>query len=163
MIRKQISEKIFLQPIDQHYDIKGIGYDDQLKFFEEYEHNTVDYLNLSTDSDTLSRRDSIDEIEPTLRIDSILKSNWTSSIDCLKNNHLNYFNNFILTKMAYMRNTLNMNNSNFNNRTYSCPGLLSNYDGISVSPFISRKSSDISGNEVIEKKIPNFFDENQLN
>jgi hypothetical protein len=59
----QNSERIFLQPIDQLYDNHKTTKDspevDQSKFFDDYTHGVIAYLNISTDSKT--RNNSINE------------------------------------------------------------------------------------------------------
>ena len=117
MIRRQNSEKIFLQPIDQQYDNNGSfksELDDQNKFFDSYEQNMIDYLNISTDSEThLSRHSSFDE-EP-IKLTNSLCENFQENIEKLKNTHKVFLRNVIIQKMVLFQGTLNnMNMLNMN-------------------------------------------------
>jgi hypothetical protein len=109
MIRKQNSEKIFLQPIDQQYDNTQtkIETDENKKFFDDYEHK-IDYLNMSTDSETqLSRRNSFDDFEDLTKITSFLVEDWVENIEKVKNTHCMFLKGVIMQKMAILRGTLN--------------------------------------------------------
>jgi hypothetical protein len=109
MIRKQNSEKIFLQPIDQQYDntLSKQETEEHKKFFDEYEQNTMDYLNMSTDSETqLSRQTSFEDFDE-VKLTTSLIDNWQDSVEKFKYNHLQLLKGVIMQKAVFLRGTLN--------------------------------------------------------
>jgi hypothetical protein len=109
MIRKQNSEKIFLQPIDQQYDNTPSKHEteEHKKFFDEYEQNTMDYLNMSTDSETqLSRQTSFEDFDE-VKLTTSLIDNWKDSIEKFKYNNLQFLKGVIMQKAVFLRGTLN--------------------------------------------------------
>ena len=155
MIRRQNSEKIFLQPIDQHYDnIKNLNEESlDNKMFDDYDHNMIDYLNMSTDSEThLSRQDSMEKIINDLKITNSLNENWSQSINQFKNCKLVYMKNIILHKIAFLRGSLNnLNNANNLNTKIQMNNL--NYDSLArdnKSLSANDKSNFIGKNENCE-------------
>lgn len=105
------SEVIFLQPIDQQYEKTAkIGQDlNNSKFFEDYEQNMIDYLNLSTDSDSnCSRKYSDKDLETSsIKVSESLKEDWKSNIRNFKQNQETKIKTSIFQKMVYMRNAVN--------------------------------------------------------
>jgi hypothetical protein len=116
MLRKQNSEKIFLQPIDQQYDmtLTKSELDENKKIFDNYEQNI--YLNMSTDSETL-QHNSFEDFYETEKISTLIVENWQENIEKLKNTHSLFYKNVIMQKMAFIRGSLN-NNVNNNNRSF---------------------------------------------
>ncbi len=108
MIRRQNSEKIFLQPIDQQYDMNTSKSecDDNKKFSDDYEQNMIDYLNISTDSET-QRHNSFEDFYEPVKITTSLFENWQENIEKLKNTHIVFMKNVIFQKMAFLRGSLN--------------------------------------------------------
>ncbi len=151
MIKKQNSEKIFLQPIDQNYDEQI--YEENLRFCNDFD-KMIDSLDMSTDSDSNGRKDSDDE--SGYKIENALKYHWKDNIENLKNKHMNFFQNMLFPKIAMFRNSLDPVKS----RTYSCPSKVIGTDLLQINPFI-RKSSDALP-VVIKERVFNFFEEEGL-
>jgi hypothetical protein len=116
MIKRQNSEKIFLQAIDQQYDLTPTKSESEenRKFFDDYEQKTIDYLNMSTDSET-QRHNSFDDFYESVKITNSLSENWQENVEKLKNTHMGFLKNIIMQKMAVLRGTLN-NMTNLKNR-----------------------------------------------
>lgn len=158
MLGRQNSEGIFLQPIDQLYESKNYkNYSEdayQGKFFDDFHSNMVDYLNLSTDSDSeLSRQNSTpvnERVMPDTKISSLLTNGWKNNVDMFRNYQLS-----LLKNIAGYRNSLNVNQNQTNpfnntqrNRTYSSPTVnaMNNFPQAEVSPFnpfLRKSSSDV--------------------
>jgi hypothetical protein len=115
MIRRQNSEKIFLQPIDQQYDntLTKSESDENKKFFDDYEQKTFDYLNMSTDSET-QRHNSFEDFYDSVKITTCLVEDWQINIEQLKKSHSVFLKNVIMQKMTFLRGSLNyiVNNKN---------------------------------------------------
>jgi hypothetical protein len=131
----QNSERIFLQPIDQLYDnhktTKDSPEEDQSKFFDDYTHGVIDYLNISTDSET--RNNSInEEINGDGKLTEILSPDWKNKVDYFKTFQLCVMRSFVFQKMHFMRNTLN---ATMSNRSLSCPSVVTNNQWCPVNPF----------------------------
>jgi hypothetical protein len=138
-MQRQNSERIFLEPIDQLYDTSKTkdspDYDDQSKFFEDYTHGVMDYLNISTDSET--KNNSIDE--DIIRLGDILSSDWKNKADYFKSYQLCVLRSCLFHKMNFLRSSLNMANCE---RSQSCHTVMIKNDWQAVSPFNLRKESD---------------------
>jgi hypothetical protein len=117
MLKKQNSEHIFIQPIDQHYELsndeKNITDDDKNEqfFFDDLSAETIDFLNLSTDdfdSDS-SYRSSISLEEnhsANKKFTGCLETNWQGSISNLKQQMKSSMINMIQTN--YVRYMISM-------------------------------------------------------
>ena len=136
MIKRQNSEKIFLQPIDQHYDNQNPK--DELKFYEDYD-KMIDCLNMSTDSETISRRDSFDD-ESSFRLEEALKDDWRDNVESLRVNQIRFFKTMFIQKIIMFRNQLE---NGFRARTYSCPNKNVRPDLQYINPF-GRRLSELS-------------------
>ncbi len=142
MIKRQNSEKIFLQPIDQHYNDENSKH--ELKFSDDFD-KMIDCLNMSTDSETLSRKDSTDD-DSSYKIENALKGHWRHNVESLKVNQKQFFKNAFFQKIAMFRNTLE---NRFKSRTYSCPNKNVKLDVNYINPFV-RRSSHVFVNECYE-------------
>jgi hypothetical protein len=143
MIKRQNSEKIFLQPIDQHYHDES--FEESLKFCDDYD-KMLDCLNMSTDSETMSRKNSTDD-ESSFRIENALKESWKDNIECLKVTHIHFFKNVLFQKIAMFRSSLE---TGLKGRTYSCPNKNVRQDINYINPFM-RKASDVFSNECVDR------------
>jgi hypothetical protein len=162
MIR-QNSERIFLEPIDQHYNDSKIKEtpedDDQTKFFEDYTHGVMDCLDISTDSDT--KHNSFEDEVTTGKLTELLVVDWKNNIDYFKTYQLSVLRSFVFQKMHFLRSTLNMSNYNQGHgleRSMSCPTVSMRNDWQSSNPFNLRKDEgllklDLDENGVIN--VPN--------
>jgi hypothetical protein len=136
MIKRQNSEKIFLQPIDQHYDNQNPK--DELKFYEDYD-KMIDCLNISTDSETISRKDSFDDMS-FYRLEEALKNDWRDNVESLRINQIHFFKNLFFQKIMMFRHQLE---NGLRARTYSCPNKNVIPDLQYIHPF-GRKISETS-------------------
>lgn len=134
MIKRHYSEKIFLQPIDQHYNSETPT-EDSLKFCNDFD-KMIDDLNMSTDSDSNSRKYSTDD-ETSYRIESVLKNCWKENIESLKVSYMYFYKNILFHKIEMFRNLVD---SNVKGRTYSCPNKNMKPN---INPFM-RKSFDVN-------------------
>jgi hypothetical protein len=146
MIKRQNSEKIFLQPIDQHYDNENTK--DDLKYNEDFD-KMIDCLNMSTDSESVCRKDSTDD-ESSFRLEDAFIGDWRDNVDNMKFNQVRFFKTIFFQKTMMFRNQLE---NGIRARTYSCPNKIERPDLQYVSQF-GRKMS-----EVYEEKI---FDDGVL-
>jgi hypothetical protein len=145
MIR-QNSERIFLEPIDQHYDNQRLSdsphYDNQSKFFEDYTHGVMDYLDQSTDSDT--KHNSFEEEVVDGKITELLTSDWKNKVDYFKTYQLSVLRNCVFQKMHFLRSSLNMSMGHTYERPNSCHSVRLRSDCQPASPFVVKKDSDAS-------------------
>jgi hypothetical protein len=152
---KQNSERIFLQPIDQLYDnIKSKDSqddEDQSKFFDDYTHGFIDYLNISTDSET--RNNSVDDEDMSDgKLTDLLCGEWKNKVDYFKAYQLSVMRCFVFQKMNFMRNTLNATMGQSLGRSQSCPSVVPKSEWKPVNPFNLCKDSPSLLNAVDDLK-----------
>ncbi len=156
MIKRQNSEKIFLQPIDQHYNEED--HKDEIKFTEDYD-KMIDCLNISTDSETISRKDSSDYEDLSYRIEDSLTPTWRDNVNQMKMSQVVFFKNMFFHKIAMFRNTIE---NGFRGRTYSCPNNKNVRPEMQYVNYFGRRSSDVLPSVCVEKSM-NFFEDNGAN
>jgi hypothetical protein len=138
MPTRQNSEKIFLQPIDQHYSTfkpkESPEEVDQTKFFDDYTHGVINCLNISTDSETWSNSFDLDVGDNKLT--EHLAEDWKNNIDLFKTYQLSVMRSYVLQRMNYYRNALNVQISQTNsNRSLSCYASVNKMEIKPVNPF----------------------------
>jgi hypothetical protein len=145
MIIAKNSERIFLQPIDQLYANQktkdSSESEDQIKFFDEYTHGVMDYLNISTDSET--KYDSVDEDLEDLRVEDCLVDDWKNKLDYYKTYQLCVMRSFVIQRVNFLRNTLNLSNQPGSGRTQSCHTIMTQSNWQAVNPFVCSKNMEI--------------------
>jgi hypothetical protein len=165
MLNPQNPERIFLEPIDQLYANQHTKdspeQEDQVKIFDENSHGVLDYLNISTDSET--KNDSVDEDLYIGRITQYLVKDWKNKVDYLRTYKVCVLRSFVIPKLNLLRNTLNRSVIQYTNRTMSCHTVITHESEKPVKPFELTKEQDCDTKEYFEdSKCPMYIIHNLL-
>ena len=179
--RVTVSEEIFLQPIDQHYErinkiIELLEISDPSNFFEEYEHKQqmkemicdFEYSEVSTDSESVtrtSRNNSVKsdnnvnlKIGGSSKIISLLKDNWRTMVEDTIRNQKSLLK--FLTEQT-IRNTLSP--FSYRTRAYSNAGQQSKFSFLDNCSLFRNSSGEGGQNNLQNERVFNAIPPVKLN